>query len=83
MDFIAFKNMLNQNNIHLFDAEYRIVYHRLNNMKSYLIHNGGSLNNNFEIDKIHKLNQATLSQLVNSLLTKNIEKTNWIINNYL
>lgn len=83
MDFIAFKNFLNEKNIHLFDAEYRIAYHRLNNINSYLMQNGGSYNNNFEMDKLHKLNQSTLSHLVNSLLTKNIEKTNWILNNNL
>jgi hypothetical protein len=68
INFLTFKKHLTDNNILLFDSQYRIAHFRYNN-----------LNKN---DIITKLNNVTLHHFVNSLLNKNTERINWIINKF-
>ena len=68
MNFISFKNFLNNNGIMLFDAQYRIVYHRYN-----------ILNNITGKDIVKNMNSNMLNYYVDSLLTKNFAKINHII----
>ena len=84
IDFVNFKNILLENNINLFDHDLRISYHRLNNFTVNKNQKGGSINsNNKDItQKIKSMTQIHLLHLVNSLLVKNNEKTNWIFELY-
>ena len=85
--FITFKKYLTDNNILLFDSQYRIAHFRYNNLINNLNINstnnliGGALNNNNNNNIIIKLNNITLQHFINSLLNKNTERINWIINN--
>jgi hypothetical protein len=78
VDFLEFKNILNKNNIYLFDCQYRIAHNRLNNLRKHE-QTGGAIN---VTNNIKKLNTNLLSRLVDSLLTKNISRSNWILDNY-
>lgn len=83
IELIKFKNILQKNHIVLFDHDLRISHHRLCNWigknKEQL---GGSINvNNYNISrKLKNMSQIHLSHLVYSLLDKNIQKINWILN---
>ena len=79
MDFIAFKKYLNKNNIKLFDSEYRIVYHRFNNLSVFTEQTGGKSEEYYNI--IAKMSQNKLNCFINSLLQKNIPRINWILTN--
>ena len=87
IDFIEFKKILNENNIQLFDAQYRIAHHRFNHL-NHINRNdqkGGSnvnLNNREIISNIIKNRPASLLSLINSLLNKNTIRINYIIDNY-
>jgi hypothetical protein len=77
INYIAFKKYLNDNNIFLFDSYYRIAHFRYNNLNKLTGNQkGGSINN----DIIHMLNNVMLIHFINSLLDKNINKLNHIIN---
>lgn len=81
--FLNFKKYLMDNNILLFDSQYRIAHFRYNNLINNLNDNinnllGGAINKN---NIITKLNNITLYHFINSLLNKNTERINWIINN--
>ena len=67
IDFITFKNYLIDNNIMLFDSQYRIAHYRYNMLNDINI-----------LSKVKNINK--LDNFINSLVTKNIEKINWIIN---
>ena len=84
IDLIKFKNILAENQIDLFDHDLRISHHRLCNWIQNKNQTGGSsnLSNSNIIYKLNNMSQIHLSHLVNSLLTKNEQKTNWILNNY-
>ena len=83
IEIIKFKNILKKNQIELFDHDIRISHHRLCN---YLNKNkeqfGGSINANNSIisSKLKNMSQIHLSHLIYSLLDKNEEKINWILN---
>lgn len=70
INFLTFKKYLTDNNILLFDSQYRIAHFRYNLLKD--------TNENI----IMKLNNVTLHNLINSLLNKNTERINWIINKF-
>lgn len=86
--FLNFKKYLMDNNILLFDSQYRIAHFRYNHLINNLNDNinniitnnllGGAINKN---NIITKLNNITLYHFINSLLNKNTERINWIINN--
>lgn len=82
MDFITFKNILNDNSIHLNDAYSRIVYYRLGNLKSKpnIVQYGG-FNQMNDTDIINRLctNNCTLNHFIESLMSNNLAKTQWII----
>ena len=79
MDFVSFKKYLSNNNINLFDSHYRIIYYRYNNLGKILnSQNGGNIKNS---NLIKQLNNVLLNHFVDSLLNKNIDRINWIINN--
>jgi hypothetical protein len=83
IELIKFKNILNKNQIVLFDHDIRISHHRLCNwLNKNKEQVGGSVNfNNDTISKqLKNMSQIHLSHLVNSLLNKNEEKINWILN---
>ncbi len=75
LNYLEFKNILKYNNINLFDSQYRIAYSRLNNLNREQV--GGSINN-----KINNLDNLMLVKLVDSLLSKNINASKWILQNY-
>lgn len=78
MKFVEFKKYLNNRNILLFDSEYRISYYRFNNMKNNQV--GGGSN---KINKIFDyFSDIRLKHFINSLLTNNINKTNYILSLY-
>jgi hypothetical protein len=67
IDFITFKNYLIDNNILLFDSQYRIAHYRYD-----------KLNKKNILKKIN--NKQKLNCFIDSLVTKNKEKLEWIIN---
>jgi hypothetical protein len=74
-----YKNILNKNDIYLFDSYYRITYFRLNKMTKQNVQKGGSINKK---NIIHNLNSNQLSILVSSLLDNNETRINFILSNY-
>lgn len=83
IDFVKFKKHLNNNNIYLFDSQYRIIHYRLNNINKLIGQVGGSNNTQLNIlNIINNMNNITLNQLMISVLDKNIDKTSWMINKY-
>ncbi len=89
IDLIKFKNILMTNQIELFDHDLRISHYRLCNLVKNknqmggtgLIINGTNCTYGME-KKLNNMSQIHLSHLVNSLLSKNEQKTNWILNIY-
>jgi hypothetical protein len=81
IDFLDFKNILNKNNILLFDTQLRIAHYRYNQYIKTLPQIGGS---KFEepdniLIKINKKKNCLLSHFVDSLITNNLIKTNYIM----
>jgi hypothetical protein len=83
IDLIKFKNILISNQIELFDHDLRISHFRLCNLVKNKNQIGGSnlITNGIE-KKLNNMSQLHLSHLVNSLLCKNEQKINWILNIY-
>lgn len=81
IDFLDFKNILNKNNILLFDTQLRIAHYRYNEYIKNLPLSGGSntLDSNLLLDKIYKKSNCLLSHFIDSLIVNNISKTNYII----
>ena len=77
-DFLTFKKYLSDNNIFLFDSQYRIVHHRFNNLNK-LIQINEQKGGNIKLKNFHQ--KYNLKHFINALLTKNINRINWIINN--
>ena len=76
MDYLKFKKYLKKNDINLFDSEYRIVHFRLNNIENiFKNQTGGSR----IIKKVKRINKILLSEFVNSLLNRDINKINGIV----
>jgi len=83
IDLLKFKNVLAENQIELFDHELRISHHRLCNLiKSKDQHGGSSIARTNVYEKLNNMSQIHLSHLINSLLVKNEQKSNWILNIY-
>lgn len=84
LDFIKFKKILSENEIEIFDYEFRIAHHRLCNWEKTKSQLGGSKNINIKniSSKLKNMSQIHLSHLIGSLLIKNDEKINWILNLY-
>jgi hypothetical protein len=85
IDLIKFKNILEKNNIELFDHDIRISHYRLCNwFEKNKVQLGGATNvNNSSIsEKLKQMSQIHLTHLVYSLLNKNEQKINWILNIY-
>lgn len=84
IDLLKFKNLLYENKIELFDHDLRISHHRLNNWNNKVDQIGGSTYHNKTsiTQKLNNMSQIHLSHLVNSLLDKNEQKINWILNLY-
>jgi response regulator of citrate/malate metabolism len=83
--FLTFKNILNKNNILLFDTQMRIAHFRYNkyikNVKN-MEQIGGSNSNKSEklLIKINKKKEYLLDHFINSLISNNLIKTKFIIN---
>jgi hypothetical protein len=73
MNLLKFKKLLNDNDIFLFDSQYRIAHYRLNNLQQF--------KSNEQVGGGKKINKIMLSRLVDSLLTQNINRANWILQN--
>jgi hypothetical protein len=73
MDLLVFKKYLNENNIYLFDAQYRIILYRYNN---YI--NLNLLQPNL-LYSINKKKNILLYHFIMALLTNNITKINYIV----
>lgn len=83
IDLIKFKNVLTENQIELFDHDLRISHHRLCNLiKSKDQRGGSSIAGPNVYEKLNNMSQIHLSHLINSLLVKNEQKSNWILNIY-
>ena len=84
LDFIKFKKILSNNEIEIFDHELRIVHYRLCNWEKTKGQVGGSKNINIKkmSTRLKYMSQSHLSHLISSLLIRNDEKTNWILNLY-
>jgi hypothetical protein len=69
MKYIEYLNHLKQNNIILFDHDYRISFNYIKNY--YNINNlvGGGINNNN--NKLFRLNKNELEQIINISLSQN------------
>ena len=84
IDFMAFKNFLNKNNVLLFDTQLRIAHFRYNNYIKNQSQIGGSNNftdNKYELlNRVNKKKNCLLSHFIDSLLTNNLMKTCFIIN---
>lgn len=94
IDFVTFKKILNKNNILLFDCHQRIAHFRYNQIvKTKYLHQkgGGNLKNSkILLKKIRDKKYNLLNNFVNSLLSNNLNKINYIIdytnnnnNNYI
>lgn len=82
IDFLTFKNILNKNNILLFDSQLRIAHFRYNNLIKNLPQIGGSgfKNSDKLLKTINEKNNCLLSHFIDSLITNNLVKTKYIIN---
>jgi len=88
LDFLTFKKLLNDNQILLFDGQYRIIHFRFNELFKNLHQSqiGGGIINEKPltlIDKIKIKSNGLLEHFIDSLLEKNIIKTNYIINSII
>lgn len=81
IDFLTFKNILNNNNVFLFDAQYRIAHFRYNQLVNNLPQIGGSDSIKPEqiLTKLTTIKDCMLCHFVDSLVANNIAKTNYII----
>ena len=81
IDFLDFKNILNKNNILLFDTQLRIAHYRYNQYIKTLPQIGGSKSEEPDniLIKINKKKNCLLSHFVDSLITNNLIKTNYIM----
>jgi len=81
IDFLTFKNILNKNNIRLFDTQLRITHFRYNQYIKSMPQIGGSNSNSHDIllIKINQKNNCLLSHFIDSLVSNNLIKTNYII----
>ena len=67
MKYIEYLNYLKNNNIILFDHDYRISYNNIINYYNINKMTGGGINNN----KLFRLNKSELEQIVNIALSQN------------
>jgi hypothetical protein len=83
--FITFKNYLNNNDIFLFDSQYRIAHFRYNQYINNMIQKGGTnlIQSNNILNKINNKKSSLLYHFINSLITNNFIKTNYIVSKYL
>ncbi len=94
IDFIEFKNLLNNYNILLFDGQYRIAHYKYQKIINSQNQNGGSNNFNqgklnydenkinkpFElINKINNHSENLLRIFISSLVDNNKNKINWVL----
>ena len=83
IDYISFKNIINEHNINLYDGDIRIAHCRFNNLFYNKLVNNEYLSiiddQNTTINKLKK-NPNLLIHLINSLVKNNINKINYIIN---
>ena len=81
IDFLTFKNILNKNNVLLFDTQLRIAHFRYNQYIKSIPQIGGS--NSSEPDslliRINQKNNCLLSHFIDSLVSNNLIKTKYII----
>ncbi len=81
IDFLAFKNILNKNNVLLFDTQLRIAHFRYNQYIKSIPQIGGSDSNNPDglLIRINQKNNCLLSHFIDSLVSNNLIKIKYII----
>jgi len=85
IDFLNFKNILNKNNVLLFDSQLRIAHFRFNKYINNMPQIGGGIKNNLYnpdllLNKIYQKKNCLLSHFIDSLVSNNLTRTNFIIN---
>lgn len=75
IDFLTFKNILNKNNVLLFDTQLRIAHFRYNEYIKSIIQIGGS--------DLYKLSKVTLSNEPDRLLIKINQKNNYLLYHFI
>ena len=81
IDFLTFKNILNKNNILLFDTQLRIAHFRYNQYIKTLPQVGGSKSEEPDklLNKINDKSISLLSRFIDSLVSNNLTKIKFII----
>lgn len=82
INFLSFKNLLNKYNVLLFDAELRIAHFKYNEYIKSMPQLGGAtlIKNKSLLIRIYQKKSCLLSHFINSLLSNNLNKINYIIN---
>jgi hypothetical protein len=85
IDLLTFKNILNKNSIQLFDTQMRIAHFRYNQYINSMPQIGGSnlKKSSKLLININQKNNCLLSHFIDSLVSNNLTKTKFIIDNLL
>jgi len=81
MNLSEYKRILNNNNIILFDPEYRISLHRLNQLLSNTEQTGGTID--IKTNNINNLKTNILKRLVKSLISNKKQESQLYIDIFL
>ncbi len=81
IDFLTFKNILNKNNVQLFDSQIRIAHFRYNQYIKTIPQIGGSDSHDSGglLFRINQQNNSLLYHFIDSLISNNLIKTKYII----
>lgn len=83
MDWISFKSFINKLNVNYFDGELRVAHWRFNHLTKKQTGGGKNINPIKPTNIINKLSNNQIKILVDSLVIGNVERINFIVNNYL
>ncbi len=80
MNINEYKSILNKNEIYLFDPEYRISFHRLNQLLINDEQSGGGIN---KINNLKNIKSTILDRLVGALIINNTVRAKVFIEHFL
>lgn len=80
MDFLEFKQLLDDNNIYLSDGNTRIAHFRFNNLTKILPQKGGGTN---LLNKLKFKNKCLVRILIDSLVNNNKPRIKYIIDSFI
>ena len=85
MNLSEYKKILNNNNIILFDPEYRISFHRLNQILLNTVQTGSGINpvQNNKINNFKNIKTNILKRLVKSLISNKKQEAQLYIDIFL